>query len=577
MVERNTGGTGTGGPSAPKDPAARRIGIYMMLNAIIEASARSGGIASEEIYLEGRLVSIAQYTGGVEDPDILKLLDSCSGFRQLVHSIGVTVTTHGAKPSPILFTMENRAKPGTAATGSKISGVSPGDGTEIILLLEEHPGSPDDHVPGQFVFEFPQAGDLATASVVFYLHDGFTAPELAMEPPVDFESESYRRMIARSLFHRGSNKRLKAAIEKAKRGEDVTIAYIGGSITQGAGAKPIHTNCYAYKSYSVFRDMFGQAGGAHIHFIKAGVGGTPSELGILRYERDILRDGAAEPDIIVVEFAVNDEGDETKGICYESLVLNMLSGAARPAVILLFSVFVNDWNLQDRLSPVGLHYGLPMVSVKDAVVEQFRLTKADGNIISKRQFFYDNYHPTNEGHTVMADCLGYLFAVADRAGEDQDDPEWNKPPVIGNDFAGIRLLDRRSASGTAVIDAGGFTETDIELQLAELDDHPYGTPQFPYNWMHTSGSGTGRFKMSIRSKSLILVFKDSGSGEFGSADIRVDGQWVRTANPREINWTRCNPVLLYREDEARDHTVEIGMAPGHEDKRFTILGFGYVW
>ena len=95
--------------------------------------------------------------------------------------------------------------------------------------------------------------------------------------------------------------------------------------------------------------MFGKDGGKNIHFVKAGVGGTPSELGIIRYERDILKFGEVKPDIVIVEFAVNDEGDETKGICYESLCLKILSGDNMPAVVLLFSVFVNDWNLQDRL------------------------------------------------------------------------------------------------------------------------------------------------------------------------------------------------------------------------------------
>ena len=73
----------------------------------------------------------------------------------------------------------------------------------------------------------------------------------------------------------------------------------------------------------------------NIHYIKAGVGGTPSELGMIRYERDVCRDGAVTPDIVVVEFSVNDEGDETKGVCYESLVRKILAAKNKPAVILL--------------------------------------------------------------------------------------------------------------------------------------------------------------------------------------------------------------------------------------------------
>jgi len=142
-----------------------------------------------------------------------------------------------------------------------------------------------------------------------------------------------------------------------------------------------------------------------------------------------------------VEFAVNDANDETEGNCYESLVLKALNANNKPAVILLFSVFMNDWNLQDRLAPVGQHYDLPMVSVKEAVVEQFRWTADQGKVISKKQFFYDIYHPANAGH-------------------------------------------------------GGFRETDTDLHTANMDDHTYGTPQFPNNWMHTAESGADRFKMT---------------------------------------------------------------------------------
>ena len=46
----------------------------------------------------------------------------------------------------------------------------------------------------------------------------------------------------------------------------------------------------------------------------------------------------------------NDEGDETKGRCYESLVTKILSMPDAPAVLLLFAVFANDWNLQERLA-----------------------------------------------------------------------------------------------------------------------------------------------------------------------------------------------------------------------------------
>lgn len=146
-------------------------------------------------------------------------------------------------------------------------------------------------------------------------------------------SDEYCSMISHSLMNMGNVYRIRKAIEKTRAGKEVTLAYIGGSITQGAGATPINTECYAYKSYQLFQRRFSAKN--NVKFIKAGVGGTPSELGMIRFDRDVLRDGQ-QPDIVVIEFAVNDEGDETKGDCYESLVRKVLNLPWKPAVILLF-------------------------------------------------------------------------------------------------------------------------------------------------------------------------------------------------------------------------------------------------
>ncbi|MEK5236013.1 hypothetical protein NST99_09955 [Paenibacillus sp. FSL L8-0470] len=93
--------------------------------------------------------------------------------------------------------------------------------------------------------------------------------------------------------------------------------------------------------------------------------------------------------------------------------------------------------------------------------------------------------------------------------------------------------------------------------------------------MHEAASGQDSFKLTITSKNLILVYKNSGSPEFGKADILVDGKLVITADPHENNWTHCNPVILYQNELNLEHVIEIRMSAGDEDKCFTILGFGY--
>lgn len=327
------------------------------------------GGPAQEIYLdEGRLAYNAKFVGDVEDENILELLKNCEGFHKLVHSIGVSVTATDAVGN-IDFILKNYEKVDKYESGTHIKIACTNNGAEVMLNLEDYEWSKDDDVVGNIAFEFEKIGLIAKATVKFYLHDGYSVQKITIDPTVEFGSDQYNSMISKSLLNIGNNRRLKASIDRVRKGENVTIAYIGGSITEGAAVKPANTDSYTYRSYTKFKEMFGNKGGDNVHYIKAGVGGTPSELGMIRYDRDILRDGKIKPDIVVIEFAVNDAGDETNGVCYESLILNILSAQNNPAVVLLFSVFVSDWNLQDRLSPVGRHYDLPMVSISDAVVE----------------------------------------------------------------------------------------------------------------------------------------------------------------------------------------------------------------
>lgn len=267
-------------------------------------------------------------------------------------------------------------------------------------------------------------------------------------------------------------------------------------------------------------------------------------------------------------------GNETKGRCYESLVTKILSMPDAPAVLLLFAVFANDWNLQERLAPVGERYQLPMVSIRDAVTPQFR--QAKDRVVSKNQFFYDAFHPTNLGHKIMADCLMYLI---DRAVCEPDIlRRMHEKPVYGDEFAQVKLLDRRDGYERAKICCGAFSGTDQELQCVEMDDSLTPVPEFPYNWQYDGANGRSEdaFQMDIYCRSLLLIFKDSGAVDAGRADVFVDDTKVLTADPHVNGWTHCNPVILLEEKESGWHQVRIQMTPGEEEKKFTILGFGYV-
>lgn len=567
------------GPKAPKDPEQQRKKIYLMAEASIEAMERPDGTFHEIIYLENRVEAKLQMICPALSTELAQALPHCGRFREIVHSIGITVTADRAEDrnEPVKFVMQNYGKTNKYVTGSVHSVTGRCDGAEMKLAVHEWAPEPDDDILGTLYFYFEKAGMGAKATIVFYLNDGYDdVPEPELDPPPAFGTERYEAMLEKSQLSLGNTYRLHKAFAKARRGEEITLAFIGGSITQGAGAKPQLSRSYAYQTYTGLQELLGTE---KIRLVKAGVGGTSSEFGIVRYDRDVRKDGQIEPDIVVVEYAVNDEGDETEGVCFESLVRKILNAPNAPAVVLLFAVFMNDWNLQPRLAPIGYHYQLPMVSVKDAVVNQFNDETA--RVLTKRQFFYDMFHPTNDGHTIMKDCLLRLFASV--LAQDsalicaQADIVVPETGVIGTEFERLIRVDRANPLPDAVVTEGGFTAVDGNVQAAEFDCNEVAEKMFTDNWLHMPDAPAEDFILRLTCKSVIVVYKDEGGTGVGSADVYVDGSFVRNLNPLAVGWLHCNTaVVISGEDAAREHEIRIRMHEGEEDKYFTILGFGVV-
>ncbi|MBR2408981.1 MAG: SGNH/GDSL hydrolase family protein [Lachnospiraceae bacterium] len=564
------------GPKAPKDPVAKRPAVYVMVDAVIDGSPRGNGKFQDICYLNGRIVQKISVLCSDMPKDVLDLVPTGAGFRKLVHSIGVTVlaTKKERQEDTVLFEL-NCLSTVQGKAGTCYSAEVPCNGKEVKITVSEYPENEADGLLGSFVTTFP-SHESAKLTVCFYLNDGYTAPEMIPDPPVEFGTKRYKEMIERSLIQPGNLYRVQKAIKKARAGEEVTIAYLGGSITQGAGAKPIHTECYAYQSYLAFRKRFGKGNGDNVRLVKAGAGGTCSELGLTRYDLDVLRRGTVVPDIVFLEYAVNDAGDETDGVCFESLVRMAMDGPGHPAVILLFSVFMDDFNLQERMIPVGTRLKTPMISIKNAVTPQF---SEETPVITKRQFFYDLFHPSNDGHRIMTDCIDYFWEQAEAAPEQTEDAEIDGTPAIGEKYRSLRAFDRATYKNHAAVKSlreGVFSEKDTMLQYVEKDDNPKAEAEFPDNWMKPSGSTGEPFRMCLTCKDLLLVYKDSGNPMFGKAEVRIDGKVTRTVDPLEIGWDHCTAYVVLESDEAAEHEVEISMKEEDAEKSFTILGFGYT-
>ena len=371
----------------------------------------------------------------------------------------------------------------------------------------------------------------------------------------------YEESIKKSLVSKNNNYLVKKVLEKMRAGDEVIISALGGSVTEGAGPSS-YTQGYAYQ----FKDMFIEKYAANkdkVKFVPAGIGGTPSPMGLVRYQKDVVNKGGRDPDLLIIEFAVNDWLECSKTRAMEYLVRNALEH--NTAVIMLYGAATYN-NQQAQIKPVADFYKLPQVSVSDGL-RGSGINQQNGSKV----YYTDMVHPTKNGHTFMARCVLNLIDEIDASPIDEKAaiPEGYKNE---NPFIKFATIYGDTQDKNVSIKPGAFDHKDDAIQA-----YMHGGKSFPQNWSRSGDGGNTPFTMTLNCKSLIMVYKNANNNSFGKAEVFVDGKSHGTyAGHEEGGWNNCMVVMIIDEPTSSQHTVEIKPAAGEEDKSFTILAFGYA-
>ena len=357
----------------------------------------------------------------------------------------------------------------------------------------------------------------------------------------------YEKMVDRSLLSVGDMTRMSDVFQKAQNGEDITVAYIGGSITEGYNAGT--TEFYAKTCTDLLQGYFPDI---TVTGVNAGISGTPSLLGNLRPERDVL---SADPDIVFVEYAVNDGQEADYKNAYESLVRTLLTQEKDIAVVLLFTVLDSGYTCQEHMSQIGANYDLPMISVHDSVYEEIEAGR-----MTWQDYSNDQSHPNAYGHKRITDFVDNYYqkvlpVVAENVGEvSKELPD----PVFSAKYMNMHYMDSATMDD---VDLDGFE------QYVTLGS-------FHNGWMYRGTDG-GSMKFTVDCSVLEMVFKANNSDKYGTADIYVDGEKVKSVvSNMSDGWN--NPVTAYLidNDSSAEHTVEIRMEGG-VTQAFFVMAFGY--
>ena len=230
--------------------------------------------------------------------------------------------------------------------------------------------------------------------------------------------------------------RLKELFRRAAAGQELTIGFLGGSITQGSlSTQP--GNAYAFRVYQWFVDTFPQS---KFHYVNGGIGGTSSHYGVARAVTDVLM---YQPDFVVVDFSVNDLDVPFRQETYEGVVRKLLTWPSHPAVVLLNNIYYDTGETsQDEHNAVGDHYGVPHVSIRDSIYKDLHA----GKYASRTLLSPDGLHPNDYGHGLVAgEIIKLLEAVNAHREEPEQEPAF-PAPLTANAYENARRLTIRELS-----------------------------------------------------------------------------------------------------------------------------------
>ena len=370
------------------------------------------------------------------------------------------------------------------------------------------------------------------------------------------DEEWHEAMIDKAMLSYGCPSVMQEKLKAAKNGEALNISYLGGSITEGMTVTPAYPEkCWAYLTYEHIKEKFGSGDGSNVTYNNAGIAGTPSKLGVLRLDRDIL---PTDPDICFVEFAVNDGGDGEYAQAYESIIRRLIENDV--AVVLIFAVTEDGHSCQDYfMQDQGSYYDLPMISYRDALQYMF-----DNGKMTWQDFSDDQSHPNEAGHALVAEMINYYFdTVMDKAEEDYIYPP---EPLTEVRPYGAHFYDNTNLEP---VDKGSW--------YAGSE-----TAHFTDGWSFNQyKDGNDPIKFKFTGKFVYMLYHEVAAGAWGKAHIVVkqDGEVYDDFefSPIDPNgWGNCQVKCIGMSPKNCEYEIEISMCDGDEGNAFSLLGFGYT-
>lgn len=190
--------------------------------------------------------------------------------------------------------------------------------------------------------------------------------------------------------------------ENLKDKGEFRIAYLGGSITEGAGASD-KSRRWSTQITEYLNSI--DLGNTVFREINAGIGGTNSAYGMMRLCRDVL---SQAPHAVFIDFSLNDAADSESSSLqmYEGIIRKIMSMPKVPYVICIGVVPNRETEYKTELhKKIAAHYGIQYIDVRAAIDSAYGKAAPGENTARDALFRPDNTHPVEKGYDFYTEAI----------------------------------------------------------------------------------------------------------------------------------------------------------------------------
>lgn len=355
-------------------------------------------------------------------------------------------------------------------------------------------------------------------------------------------------------------------IAKLEAGKPVTVAYLGGSITEMSGWRNMTTD-WLRKTYPA----------AEVEEVHAAIGGTGSGLGVFRLGHDAL---LKNPDLLFVEFATNDSSESAESIWrnFDGIVQQTWRNNPKTDIVFVYTIttrMMNEYgsgkmnHAASAMERLADYYGIPSVCFGPRVAEEVkagRLIMSLGEVptavpketpdrdrlineeLKKKGqtlFAKDGVHPALPGHEFYLKSIIAAFEAMRAL------PPADHAPFVGKPFFdGTHAEAKMVPIDEAMLVGEGWTKLAADEREQKSFERRGG--QF---WRADRPGA----KLAFRFRGTKCGVYDLLAPKGANVRITVDGKVARESCPRFDSYcwyTRLAPLWIF-DGEEDEHSVEI--------------------